>query len=54
MRRAAVVFVVGVVALASPARLVWLSPSMPWWAPYAAWAALIAAGAWASRQASPP
>jgi|JI10StandDraft_1071094.scaffolds.fasta_scaffold2270710_2 hypothetical protein len=51
MERAASVLVLGVLVFATPVRALLLAPGMPWWTTHAAWAALIALGAWALRGA---
>ncbi len=42
-------FAFGVLLLVSPLRLLWAREGAPWWAPFVAWAALIALSALVAR-----
>lgn len=48
--RGLVAFGVALALLATPARLLWSHPALPWLAPFVAWGAVIALGAWAGAR----
>ncbi|MEO1231581.1 MAG: hypothetical protein AAFZ18_21995 [Myxococcota bacterium] len=37
-------FTLGYIALASPARVVWVQSSLPWWLPFVVWGGVIVVG----------
>lgn len=48
--RVLVAFGVALAVLASPARLLWAHPTLPWFSPFVAWGAVILLGAWAGAR----
>jgi hypothetical protein len=41
---------IGIVALATPLRVLWLRDGSPWWLPFAVWVGVIGVGAIAARR----